>query len=171
MLVDSFAPLYRNDARLLILGSMPGVASLGAAEYYAHPRNLFWHFMGEALAFDPALPYAQRVLALHEGGVAVWDVLARCRRPGSLDSAIDPLSVEANDIAALLRACPGIRRICFNGTAAESLFRRHIVLPEPMPELLRLPSSSPANAGMSRGVKRTLWLAALQGQTLVRGQC
>jgi len=171
VLVDSFAPICRNDARLLILGSMPGVASLRAVEYYAHPQNLFWRFLGEALAFDPGLPYAQRVQALHEGGIALWDVLARCRRPGSLDSAIDPRSVEVNDIAALLRACPGIRRICFNGAAAQSLFRRHIVVPEPMPELLRLPSSSPANAGMSRDVKRLHWLTALQEQTRPRARC
>jgi hypoxanthine-DNA glycosylase len=166
-LIRSFPPLYRHDARLLILGSMPGVASLQATAYYAHPHNLFWRFAGEALGFDPALAYADRVAALLDARVALWDVLASCHRPGSLDARIDPASVSANDIASLLQACPGIRRICFNGNTAATLFRRHIqpTLAAPLPELLPLPSTSPANAGMAREQKRAAWLAALTLQT------
>lgn len=162
LIVESFAPLYRNDARLLILGSMPGVVSLRAQQYYAHPHNLFWRFAAEALDFDLALPYAERVAALLAGGVALWDVLARCQRAGSLDSAIDPHSVQANDIVGLLRACPDIGCIGLNGAAATKLFCRHILpaLPEPHPRLLRLPSTSPANAAISRETKRAIWSSA-----------
>lgn len=162
-LVESFAPLARPDARLLILGSMPGVASLQAQQYYAHPHNLFWRILATACQFDPQLPYAARVQALQASGIAVWDVLAACHRPGSLDARIDGASAVANDFPAFLAAHPDIHRVCFNGAAAATLFQRH-VLPQvanyPL-EYLRLPSTSPANAGIPAARKYAAWLAAL----------
>nr|HRM71210.1 DNA-deoxyinosine glycosylase [Thauera phenylacetica] len=125
-LVRSFAPQFRADARVLVLGSMPGTASLAAAQYYAHPRNAFWPIMGALFGAGPELPYAQRLERLASAGVALWDVIGRCERAGSLDSAIAPASIEANDFAGLFAACPGIDHVFFNGAAAEAAFRRHV---------------------------------------------
>lgn len=162
----SFAPLCRADARVLILGSMPGRASLEAGRYYAHPRNSFWPIMGEALGFDPAIDYAARCSALGEGGIALWDVLARCRRGSSLDSDIVADSLVANDLGGLLERHPAIRRILFNGAMAERCFCR-LVLPQLSPRCReisrrRLPSTSPAHAGMRYAAKRAVWLEALR---------
>jgi len=159
--VSGFAPAARADARVLVLGTMPGVASLKAARYYAHPRNAFWPIAAELLGFDAALPYEARIAALNEAGVALWDVLAACERPGSLDASIDAQSAQANDFAGLLAACPGIVRICFNGAAAQRLFRRHVLadLSRSCPgmEYAALPSTSPAHAAMPFAAKLQAW--------------
>ncbi|WP_374335585.1 DNA-deoxyinosine glycosylase [Methyloversatilis sp.] len=152
-------------ARVLILGSMPGVASLAAQRYYAHPRNQFWPIMGALFGAGPDLPYAQRLHALTDAGVALWDVLASCERDGSLDAAIDARSAQANDFVTFLATHPGIVRIAFNGGTAEKHFRRD-VMPHLRPlrplDLLRLPSTSPAHAGMDAAEKLARWRAALQ---------
>jgi len=159
--VSSFPPVFREDARVLVLGSMPGVASLSAGQYYAHPRNAFWPIMGALLDASPRLPYADRLLRLQDAGVALWDVIAHCERPGSLDSAIAPASVIANDLPGLLTACSGIRHVFFNGSAAETAFRRHVKLPADLaqPQFLRLPSTSPAHAARSLVEKIAAWEA------------
>ena len=163
---ESFPPIARADARILLLGSMPGETSLRAGQYYAHPRNQFWSVLAPVTGAGPEAPYAVRVARLPEHGLARWDVAARCHRPGSLDTAIDPASVVPNDVAGLLAACPRIGRICFNGTAAATLFRRHI-LPALDPrrvaglEVLRLPSTSPAMATLTLEQKRAAWRPAL----------
>ncbi|MCK5942974.1 MAG: DNA-deoxyinosine glycosylase [Planctomycetes bacterium] len=163
--VSSFPPVARRDARVLILGSMPGVASLEAQRYYAHPRNAFWPILGELLGFDPQLSYPRRLAALRRGGVALWDVLARCVRAGSLDSDIERDSIVVNDFASFLRRHPRVGAVFCNGGAAFQLFRRHALptLPAPLGELpvQQLPSTSPANAGMRRERKAQLWRAAL----------
>lgn len=160
--VRSFAPIVDARARVLVLGSMPGVASLDAERYYAHPRNLFWPIMDALFGFDAASPYAERLAHLAEAGIALWDVAGECVRPGSLDARIAAGSVVPNDIAGLLARYPGIQRICFNGATAESLFRRH-VLPtlDAMPQLVRLPSTSPAHAAMGFDAKLSAWRAGL----------
>ena len=96
------------------------------AEYYAYRHNQFWRITGAILGFEPAAPYARRKAALKKAGIAIWDVLESCVRPGSLDSAIQRDSMRANDFAAFLAAYPGIRRVCFNGRKAESAWRRHV---------------------------------------------
>ncbi len=150
------------SARVLVLGSMPGVASLRLQQYYGHPRNVFWNIVGTVLGFDPALPYEQRTAALVGRKVALWDVLASCVREGSLDSAIDDSSAVANDFAAFFETHPHIVRVCFNGAKAEVVYRRHV-----LPQLgtqraihyVRLPSTSPAHAGMPYRAKLQEWRA------------
>ena len=160
-LVRSFAPQFRADARVLVLGSMPGTASLAAAQYYAHPRNAFWPIMGALFGAGPELPYAQRLERLASAGIALWDVIGRCERAGSLDSAIAPASIEANDFAGLFAACPGIAHVFFNGTAAETAFRRHVRGRIALPPLhfARLPSTSPAHGARGLSAKLAAWQA------------
>jgi TDG/mug DNA glycosylase family protein len=164
----SFAPVAARDARLLILGSMPGIASLQAGQYYAHPRNGFWPVMESLWGVPAAEVYAARVRAVKQAGVAIWDVLASCRRRSSLDSDIDPDSIEVNDFACFLRAHPAIRLIAFNGGTAAKLFRRHVLpgLDAPARDLplLQLPSTSPANARLSLAAKRRAWSVLKTGR-------
>lgn len=157
-----FPPLLGDTPRVLILGSMPGAASLAAGEYYAHPRNAFWPVMGALYGFDPSLPYPARCAALTTCGIAVWDVLAACVRPGSLDSAIAPDSIEFNAIDALCAAHPGIGRVVLNGGAAARLFGRYL-RQHPLPFVApprRVVSTSPA-AARPFAVKCAAWRAAL----------
>lgn len=165
MQIESFPPIIDAGATRLILGSMPGVASLTAQRYYAHPQNAFWRIMGEVLGFASDAPYGKRVLALQRAGIALWDVLASCERPGSLDSAIRRDSEQANDIAALLATHPRITRILFNGGAAEATFRRHhaVVLRRSDLSFVRLPSTSPAHASLRFEQKCAVWRAVLTG--------
>lgn len=144
---------------LLILGSMPGQASLQADQYYAHPRNAFWRIMGDLIGAGPALPYALRLEKLKAAGIALWDVIAVCERDGSLDSDILRASVCANDFQAFLAAHSGISRVFFNGAAAEASFRRHVLpgLAGRELQLLRLPSTSPAHAARSYVEKLAAW--------------
>lgn len=164
---QGFAPVARGDARLLILGSMPGQASLQAQAYYAHPRNAFWRILADVLGFSTDLPYAARLEALQANGIALWDVLAACHRPGSLDADIDDASIVVNDFAGFLQQHPHITRVCFNGAKAESSWRKQVqpVLVTSL-ELLRLPSTSPAHAGMPYEAKRAIWAHALAQQAL-----
>jgi hypoxanthine-DNA glycosylase len=157
--VESFPPIERADARILILGSMPGEASLRAGQYYAHPRNLFWRIMGELLDIDPAAPYKQRVEALKSARIALWDVLRSCRRKGSLDSSIDDESLVPNDLASFFRHHPKIIHVFFNGAKAEACYRKHVRPAAGIEtiEYLRLPSTSPANASISYERKLEVW--------------
>lgn len=162
--IRSFAPIVDIRSRVLVLGSMPGVASLDADRYYAHPRNLFWPITGALFGFDPTLPYEARLACLGANGVALWDVAGECVRPGSLDARIEAGSVVANDIGGLLARYPDIARIRFNGAAAEALFRRHVSQTlDPVPDLLRLPSTSPAHAALGFEAKLAAWRAGLVG--------
>ena len=161
-----FPPVCGVAARVLILGSLPGQASLAARQYYAQPRNAFWPIMGELFGAGPELPYAERLARLCERRVAVWDVLAAGRRPGSLDSSIDVATAAVNNFAALFTAQPGIELICHNGSKSAELYER-LVLPtlsEPARQIERrvLPSTSPANATLSYATKLARWRAALR---------
>jgi len=160
-----FPPVEPKRARLLILGSLPSVESLRRQEYYAHPRNVFWPIMGELFGAGRDFPYAERLQRLSAPGVMLWDVLHAARRPGSLDSAIDPKQMEPNDFPALLKRHPELQKIAFNGAAAEKLFLRHVLnscggLLKGV-DLVRLPSTSPAHAARTFEQKLAVWRAAL----------
>lgn len=158
--VQSFEPVIGKNPRAIILGSMPGVASLEAVQYYAHPRNAFWPIIGELFGFDHAVDYETRIDAIRQLPIILWDSLLSCRRPGSLDSNIDIETAQANDFPGLLRKYPQVRAVFFNGAAAEKYFRKLALpkLPEGVDiELQRLPSTSPANAGMSFDRKLAAW--------------
>lgn len=166
-LLRGLPPVADPDARVLVLGSMPGVRSLDETRYYAHPRNLFWPIVGEWIELTAEAPYSERLDALREHGIALWDVVGRCRRPGSLDSRIEAGSVEVNDLAGLIDTLTRLQRILFNGARAAVEFERR-VLPgldarAAAIERIRLPSTSPANAAMSIADKRAAWHAALSG--------
>lgn len=163
MQIESFPPIAGAGATRLILGSMPGVASLTAGRYYAHPQNAFWRIMGELLGFAPGAPYDERVAALKQAGIALWDVLQRCERAGSLDSAIRRHSEKSNDFAAFFAEHSGVRRVFFNGGTAEACFRRHAaeLLGGPCVRFQRLPSTSPAHASISFEQKLAAWRAAI----------
>ena len=163
--IEGFPPLARPDARILVLGSMPSLESLARGRYYAHPRNAFWPIMTRLFGLR-ATAWAERAEELTAHGVAVWDVLRACRRDGSLDSAIDESSIVTNDFAAFFRAHPEIRRVFFNGAKAESVYRRR-VLPALGPDaaalpLRRLPSTSPAHAGLDLEQKTAAWRELLR---------
>jgi hypoxanthine-DNA glycosylase len=162
-----FAPIADARARLLILGSLPGQASLAAGQYYAQPRNAFWRILGELLGAGPDVDYQARAATLRRAGIALWDVCAAAERPGSLDASIRRDSVVVNDFAAFLRTHPRIALLAFNGATAADLYRRCVlpVLPPRAAALptLRLPSTSPAHAGMPYAAKRAAWAEALHG--------
>lgn len=148
---------------MVILGSMPGMRSLQAARYYAHPQNRFWSFMGQLVDAGPALPYAERCARLAVAGIALWDVLASCEREGSLDSAIRDDTALVNDFGAWFAEHPAVATVLFNGTKAESSYRRRVApqLPSDTRRYLRLPSTSPANASQRSGDKLEAWRQGL----------
>ncbi len=161
-LIFSFPPVSTPSASTLILGSMPGLASLHAAEYYAHPRNLFWKILGDLIGANPERAYAARLQKLTDAGLALWDVLQSCEREGSLDGDIDPGSIIPNDFVTFFALHPRIERVFFNGAMAESSFRRHVLkqLPAARANALtftRLPSTSPANAAFSYARRLEAW--------------
>jgi hypoxanthine-DNA glycosylase len=160
---NCFPAISRPDARILILGSLPGQVSLRKNEYYAQPRNGFWRIMGEIFGFAPDLPYPDRTQRLKENRVALWDVCASARRPGSLDTKLS--DIVANDFSDFFAKHKSIELICFNGAKAASIYHSRILasLPRSIAEIpsLRLPSTSPANAAMPFTQKLSQWKSAL----------
>ncbi len=156
---QGFAPVLGKGARVLILGTMPSVKSLQALQYYGHPRNAFWWIMSQLCGFESELSYSQRVERVKDRGVALWDVAHSCHRPGSLDSNIDQSTLKANDIQALLKNNPSIDLVAFNGQTAAKLYKKFASAPAYLGEMLSLPSTSPANAGMSKESKLDQWSA------------
>lgn len=154
-------PLLNADTRILLLGSFPGVASLVQAQYYAHPRNQFWRLLAACLG-DPglaALPYADRLRATAAHRVGLWDVVAECRREGSLDAAITDAQV--NPLAAYLhQTAPRLARIGFNGALS---WKHGQHLGEHGYQVFKLPSSSPAAASLSFEQKLALWRPLFAG--------
>ena len=153
------------DATVLILGTLPGAVSLEKRQYYAQPRNAFWSIVAEVTGSESDAPYEERLRQLKRHRLALWDVCAAAKRPGSLDSAIRLGSIRANDFAGFFESHPHVRRICFNGRKASTLFERLVIpgLGDRLADLrcLTLPSTSPAHASMPLSRKIQLWKAAL----------
>lgn len=153
------APVFDARARLLVLGSFPGAASLQVAQYYAHPRNAFWPVMA-ALAGEADLaarPYVERLQALRGHRIALWDAVAACQREGSLDAAIE--AAEPSDLVELVARLPQLRAIACNGALAHR--QTLLALGDVGLPVLRLPSTSPAHAGLRLADKIAAWRAEL----------
>jgi hypoxanthine-DNA glycosylase len=166
--IQSFPPIASRAAKVLILGSMPGKRSLAVGQYYANPHNVFWPIIGRLLAFDFSAPYAEKVAALKSARIALWDVLQSCSRDGSLDTNIDPDTEVANDFLAFFAKQKHITHVFFNGTKAESCFKRHVMRQLSSTNdfgnhaarqihYCRLPSTSPAHATLSMAEKYQAW--------------
>ena len=141
---QAFPPVVDERTRLLILGSLPGDASLRAAQYYAHPRNAFWRLIGAVIGADLIpVPYEARLDTLRTHGVGLWDVIASAERRGSLDAAIR--NPQVADLIALTNRLPALRAVAFNGGKAARAGRR-MLEGATTAELIDLPSSSPAHA-------------------------
>ncbi|MGC1438983.1 MAG: DNA-deoxyinosine glycosylase [Burkholderiaceae bacterium] len=156
-MLTGLEPRITPDCKLVVLGSFPGVASLRAGHYYAHPRNLFWAIMSQALglAFND-WPFDTRYQALNKAGVGLWDVIANCERPGSLDSNIRQAS--ASQLNEIIQMAPGVTTLLLNGRKAEQGARQWVL---DGVSQIALPSTSPANAGISEPVKRKAWCDAI----------
>lgn len=151
----SFAPHVAPDTRLLILGSLPGVRSLAEQQYYAHPTNQFWRLLGAVIDRPLAnMPYDDRLVALREAKVGLWDVIRSAERQTSSDSLIR--EAEAHDLAALIAELPDLRMIAFNGGKAAAIGRKQLP-PLEVIAIVDVPSSSAANTS-SYAVKLGQWL-------------
>jgi hypoxanthine-DNA glycosylase len=150
---EGLPPVVADGVRVLILGSFPSERSLAVGQYYANRRNQFWLLLGSVFGFDADASYEERIDAVTQHGVALWDVVHSCRRIGSMDAKIDRKTLVVNDFGPLLCTHPGIARVFTNGLTAHQLFERHVdtVLPA-----IRLPSSSGA-LPMTLADKLTRW--------------
>ncbi len=167
--IYSFTPIADKNAEILILGSMPGCASLEANQYYAHKRNAFWRIMAELLQLDATLAYETRVLALKSAHISLWDVLHSCKREGSLDSSIETGTLVVNDFQHFFHAHQKIKRVFFNGTKAETCFKRQVLEKHNFSAIsfTRLPSTSPAHAAKSFEYKLAEWRLILDDKDLM----
>ncbi len=164
--LHGLAPVVGSNTRLLVLGSFPSATSLARQQYYAHPQNAFWKILQ---AIWPCSPYGisvnsyeKRIISLLSQGLGLWDVYASCEREGSLDSAIQHPQV--NDLAGLAKRCPALRVIAHNGGESFRHARHTRMLGLPV---VRLPSTSPANASWSFERKLAAWREVVELAELV----
>lgn len=166
--IYSFPPIIATNARMLILGSMPGKVSLRMQQYYAHQHNAFWKILGDLFGTGQPLDYPSRIELLKSHGIGLWDVLMSCERQGSLDSAINELSMVPNDLVALYERHPHIDRILFNGAKAAQVYKRYVLprLREKYEYLkyAQLPSTSPTHVSLTYQQKLQAWRDILQSE-------
>lgn len=159
-MIHGFDPIAARNAKVLVLGTIPGRQSMAMGQYYANPRNAFWFIMEQLFEAKPDRDYEARTTMLKASGVALWDVLLTAERDRSVDSAIVAGSEIANDFNAFFAMHDQIRAVYFNGARAEALFRRFVLTGLPQVrslQLLRMPSTSPANARLTRNDKLDAW--------------
>ncbi|HEB63454.1 MAG TPA: DNA-deoxyinosine glycosylase [Gammaproteobacteria bacterium] len=161
----SFSAIATIDAKILILGSMPGEESLKQQRYYAHPRNAFWYIMSHILGFDNNITYPEKINRLKASNIALWDVLKRCHRSGSLDSSIQSHSIETNNFKDFYHNHSFIQHVFFNGAKAEQEYKKR-VLPTLQNANLsikyhKFTSTSPAMAARTKEEKLTEWRHAI----------
>ncbi len=155
-LLEGLPPVLGRETRLVVLGSFPGVASLAAGQYYAHPRNQFWPILSAIWGVDlVAMPYRHRLAEVKRRGLGLWDVYARCRREGSLDQSIE--DAQYNDFASLARRAPRLQAVAHNGGESARAMRHTAAFGW---AVIRLPSTSPANASWSFERKLVAWREA-----------
>jgi len=156
-----FKPIIGGRPEILILGSMPGQASLAQSQYYANPRNLFWQIIADLFNFNHHLNYEQKIALIIKNKIALWDVIESCERPGSLDASICSASIKINNFEQLFSNYPSISHVFFNGKKAEKEFHKRVLpklsAPHSQLDWVLLPSTSPANAGVSRDEKIIQW--------------
>ena len=160
----AFPPIVDCNATILILGSMPGEQSLLAGQYYANKRNAFWVIMEDLIGVSSELNYLQRIDKLKQAGIALWDVIEKCERAGSLDTAIVEETVIANDFTNFLQRYKKITQIYFNGQSVQRLFAKHVLTKQTIRSDIQmqvLPSTSPANARYSVQQKLQYWRAQI----------
>ena len=154
----SFAPVVDARTRVLVLGSLPGEASLAQAQYYAHRQNRFWHLIGDVIGEAlTSMKYDARLQALLDHRVGLWDVIAKAKREGSLDSRIRDHAT--NDLAALVAALPNLVAVAFNGGTAAKIGMQLLAESRMSLDLIKLPSSSPAYAAVPYAEKLRAWEA------------
>ncbi len=159
-MLTGLPPIKGDHPRLLILGSMPSVQSLKTGQYYAHPRNAFWPLMARLNHFQQDSDYRINVEHIRRSGIVIWDVIAKCVREGSLDSAISLNSIALNPVVDLINHLPGIERVGLNGKMAEQLFYRHCfkaIKDKDRLKIYALPSTSPANTRLDFEAKVKAW--------------
>lgn len=164
-LLWAFPPILPDKPHTLILGTMPGKKSLEAQQYYAHPQNQFWRFMGDIFGAYPTLPYDERVEVLKSQGIAVWDVVYACNREGSMDADIENEIV--NDFEGFYRQHPSIELVVLDSLTAETIYKKRVI-PTLTKELthVRVPSPSPAHARMNYQAKLTIWRNVLTSRNI-----
>ncbi|MDF8332341.1 DNA-deoxyinosine glycosylase [Novosphingobium cyanobacteriorum] len=153
---SAFAPVVSPDTRVLVLGSLPGEASLAAGRYYAHPANLFWRLVGGVIQRPdlPEIAYDQRLAVVLLHGIGLWDTVRSAHRKGSLDAALR--DVDPAPLAARVASLPMLKAVAFNGAASAKIGAKQ--LPgHPDLERVQLPSSSPAHARMTAAEKQAHW--------------
>lgn len=162
VVAHGFPPIARQDAHVLVLGSLPSRASLRARQYYAHPRNAFWKIMYVIAGATGS--YSARCRSLREHGIAVWDVLSSSLRPGSLDADIDMTTAVPNDFQQFFARHRDIRLVCFNGRKAQQMFDRYArsSCPDDRFEFALLPSTSPAHASLTLVEKLEVWRGIIE---------
>lgn len=152
----SFAPVVDGETRVLVLGSLPGEVSLAQGQYYAHRQNRFWHLMGDVIGVAlPGMEYEARLQALLDHRVGLWDVIAKAKREGSLDSRIRDHAT--NDLAALVAGLPNLAAVAFNGGTAAKIGMQTLAESRISLDLVKLPSSSPAYAAVPYADKLRAW--------------
>ncbi len=164
-IATGFAPIISANTKVLVLGSIPGQASLKQSQYYAHPRNTFWSIVYALLSEGVvSANYNERVDLIQRVGIGLWDSVKLCERPGSLDAQIIDSSIVANDFSSLFISAPQIRAVFFNGAKSEAVFKKYVgfgLLESNTVHYQRLPSTSPAHAAMSYLEKRECWKCIL----------
>lgn len=137
-----FSPVFDEHSRVLILGSLPSVQSRENGFYYGHPQNRFWRVLARVLCAPVPQSVEEKQAMLLANGIALWDVIAACDIAGSSDASIR--HVIPNDLSRILERCP-IENLYANGTAAAKIYNRY-QKERTGREIVRLPSTSPANA-------------------------
>ena len=158
--IIGFPPVWDQNTRILILGSMPSTVSLALTAYYGHRQNAFWPILTRLLNMPKDAPYKERLMLMSAAGIGLWDVVHSCVREGSSDASI--AQSVPNELTRAVSECPYLHAIAFNGKAAEKLFYKYFS-PEDFASavFISLPSTSPANAMLSREQKYAIWRDAL----------